>query len=103
MPQGSVVKCKAEKGKCKIRCENEALGKLVINEQKEGRKKHKTEEPPRPMIPPLVKLHITNQSLEDGRNKTSGHVLRLWWSDSTRKQKQLHLPSGSVTLQEFLY
>lgn len=44
------------------------------------------------MIPPLVKLHITNQSVEDGRSKSSGPLLRLGWSDSTRKSRNSCTP-----------
>lgn len=70
MPQGNVVKRIAGRGKYKIKCKNEALGELVIKEhRRKPESKCKTKEALKLRTPPLVKLQITNQGLEDGRNK----------------------------------
>lgn len=77
MPQRNVVKCIAEKEKClkNVKMRRKENWSLSNESRREPGSKYKTEEPPKPMTPLLVKLQIANQSLEDRINKTKRHRL----------------------------
>lgn len=96
LPQRNVVKCIAEKGKClkNVKMRRRENGSLSNESRKEPRSKYKTEEPPKPMTPLLVKLQIADQNPEDRIHKTRRHRRwQRWQSHSEawlQKQKQLH-------------